>query len=56
MRNIEDSEWLKEPRLEVVESDDDDGVRRSRFSVSATQVTTEEKIEAMETVAREAQP
>lgn len=56
MRNIEDSEWLKEPRLEVVESDDDGGVRRSRFSVSATQVTTEEKIEAMETVAREAQP
>ncbi|UCC13874.1 MAG: PilN domain-containing protein [Gammaproteobacteria bacterium] len=56
MRNIEDSEWLKEPRLEVVESDDDGGVRRSRFSVSATQVTTEEKVEAMETVAREAQP
>jgi type IV pilus assembly protein PilN len=52
MRNIEDSDWLKEPRLEVVESDEVGGVRRSRFSVSATQVTTEEQLEAAETVAQ----
>ena len=44
MRNIESSPWLKSPTLEVVESEEDRaGVRRSRFSVSATQVTLEEE-------------
>jgi type IV pilus assembly protein PilN len=52
MRNIEDSDWLKEPRLEVVESDEVGGMRRSRFSVSATQVTTEEQLQAAEVVAQ----
>ena len=52
MRNIEDSDWLKEPRLEVVESDEVGGMSRSRFSVSATQVTTEEQLQAAEVVAQ----
>ncbi len=43
MRNVEDSEWLQNPGLEVVESDEDkQGVRRSRFQVTAQQVTLDE--------------
>ncbi len=38
MRNIEGSPWLMDPGLEVVETTDLDGVRRSRFTVSARQV------------------
>lgn len=44
MRNIEASPWLKIPALEVVESEEDKaGIRRSRFRVSAKQVTTDEE-------------
>lgn len=40
MRNVEASQWLQAPGLEVVESEEDpDGIRRSRFRVSALQVT-----------------
>ena len=38
MRNIEASPWLEDPGLEVVETTDEDGVRRSRFTVSARQI------------------
>lgn len=44
MRNIEASPWLQNPGLEVVESDEDaEGIRRSRFRVSALQVIPEEE-------------
>ena len=44
MRNIESSPWLKSPALNVVESEEDKaGIRRSRFRVSATQVTLEDE-------------
>lgn len=43
MRNVEASQWLQAPGLEVVESTQDaDGVKRSRFRVSAQQVVEEE--------------
>ena len=38
MRNIESSPWLEDPGLEVVETSEDGGVRRSRFTVSARQI------------------
>lgn len=38
MRNIESSPWLEDPGLEVVETSDEGGVRRSRFTVSARQI------------------
>ncbi len=42
MRNIENSEWLQNPGLEVVESNENtEGIRRSRFRVSAQQVILE---------------
>ncbi len=43
MRNIENSEWLEKPGLEVVETVDDRGVRRSRFTVSARQIVTDKE-------------
>jgi type IV pilus assembly protein PilN len=46
MRNVESSEWLKNPNLSIVESNEDDGVRRSRFNVSANQITIEDQQEA----------
>ena len=46
MRNIEGSEWLKQPNLSVVEADEKTGVRRSKFRVAANQVATEDKEEA----------
>lgn len=46
MRNVEKSDWLKGPGLQVVESNEDDrGVRQSRFRVSALQITTENEAE-----------
>jgi type IV pilus assembly protein PilN len=43
MRDIEDSQWLQNPGLEVVEADEDSaGIKRSRFRVSAQQVTLED--------------
>ena len=39
MRNIEDSPWLEDPGLNIVETTEDDGVRRSRFKVVARQVS-----------------
>ena len=46
MRNVEGSEWLKNPNLSIVESNEDDGIRRSRFNVSANQITIEDQQEA----------
>jgi len=43
MRNIENSQWLQSPGLEVVETVDDRGVRRSRFTVSAQQIVTDKE-------------
>lgn len=46
MRNIESSEWLKNPRLSIVEATEADGIRRSKFRVSANQITIEDQQEA----------
>ena len=43
MRNIENSPWLRSPGLEVVETVDDRGARRSRFTVSAQQIVTDQE-------------
>lgn len=45
MRNVESSEWLKNPNLSIVESNEDNGIRRSRFNVSANQITIEDQQE-----------
>ena len=42
MRNIESSPWLQDPGLEVVETNEEGGVRRSRFTVSARQIEVSE--------------
>jgi type IV pilus assembly protein PilN len=42
MRNIESSPWLEDPGLEVVETSEEGGVRRSSFTVSARQVQQSE--------------
>jgi len=43
MRNVEASQWLQNPGLEVVEaSQGEDGIKRNRFRVSAQQVVEEE--------------
>ena len=46
MRNIEGSDWLKNTNLSVVEANEETGVRRSKFRVSANQITTEDREEA----------
>jgi type IV pilus assembly protein PilN len=45
MRNIESSEYLTKPGLEVVQTVDDQGVRRSQFTVSALQVVVDSESE-----------
>ncbi len=45
MRNIEGSPWLEDPGLSVVETTDDDGVRRSSFTVSARQIQIDTEAE-----------
>ena len=40
MRNIDASEWLADPRLEVIERLDNRGVSNSEFTVKAQQVDT----------------
>lgn len=43
MRNIEESPWLRNPGLEVVEAQDVNGVRRSKFRVSAQQISVDQE-------------
>lgn len=43
MRNIEESPWLRDPGLEVVEAQDVNGVRRSKFRVSARQISVDQE-------------
>lgn len=38
MRNIESSPWLRTPRLELVETDAEGGVRSARFTIAMEQV------------------
>lgn len=45
MRNIERSEWLHNPGLDVVQTVEDERTRRSEFTVSAEQVRAEEEFE-----------
>ena len=45
MRNIERSEWLSNPGLDVVQTVEDERTRRSEFTVSAEQVRKEEELE-----------
>jgi len=48
MRNIESSEYLTKPGLEVVQTVDDEGTRRSQFTVSALQVVVDSETEDVE--------
>ncbi len=40
MRNIDDSEWLTSPKLELIESKEKSGAGYSHFKLSASQVVT----------------
>jgi hypothetical protein len=46
MRNIENSEWLSRPGLEVVQTIEEGRTRRSDFIVSAQQVNSAAEEEA----------
>lgn len=48
MRNIDASEWLRDPGLEVVETVDDGPSRNSRFRIFAEQVPMAEHLEEAE--------
>lgn len=50
MRNIAGSEWLTNPGLDVVETQDRDGARRSRFTLFAHQVQTADGLNGQEAV------
>ena len=41
MKNVEGSEWLREPGLSVIEAITMNDVRRSEFTVTANQIRTE---------------
>jgi len=38
MRNLESSEWLRNPRLDIIQATDESGVRVSRFTLRFNQV------------------
>lgn len=39
MRNVDDSDWLRSPQLEVVQTVEDGAARNARFTVNAQQVS-----------------
>ncbi|MEM8843691.1 MAG: PilN domain-containing protein [Pseudomonadota bacterium] len=39
MRNIEESEWLKQPKLGVISTEENNGLRLSKFSLTLDQTT-----------------
>lgn len=46
MRNIEKSEWLKDPKLEIIQSTDDSGRRSANFTLRMLQNTPKTAAEA----------
>ncbi len=52
MRHIDDSEWLTNPVLEVVETKDGDRSRNSRFTLSAQQVQKSQEKDEQEALAQ----
>ena len=43
MRNIDDSEWLRDPGLDVVETVEDGAARNARFTVFAQQISVNDE-------------
>lgn len=41
MRNIEKSKWLKDPKLQIIESKDDSGHRTAKFTLKLKQTATQ---------------
>ena len=44
MRNIEESEWIGKPTLDVIATKDGEGIRVSEFTLRTTQITPDSQL------------